>query len=870
MAASRRLREYRQRRSFGTTPEPQGGDERHATTEASGNRFVIQEHHASRLHWDLRLEHDGVLMSWALPRGLPDDPDQNRLAIHTEDHPVEYLTFEGEIPRGEYGAGTMTIWDRGTYVAEKFEDDKLVVELTGERVHGTYALFQTENNWLIHRMDRPEAGSAPAPTSGNEPVPDTRTGTRADTHPGARPGSIEPMKAVPAESSQLPSDEDAWAFEVKWDGVRALAFRAEGSLRLISRTGTDITKQYPEIAPLARQLGARQVVLDGELVAFDDNGRPSFQHLQPRMNVTSDAKIRQHQRTHPVTYIIFDLLHLDGRSVMDQPYTERRRELEELDLDEAHWQVPGYHRGDARALLEATREQGIEGLIAKRLDSPYRPGRRSGDWLKVKNVYRQEMVIGGWTAGTGSREGSIGALLIGYYDDDGTGDGAAKLRYAGKVGTGFDSRTLRDLHRRLKGRERSDSPFTGRQPPKGAVFAEPELVCEVEFREWTRSGTVRQASYQGLRDDKPAREVVRETPAGAASDTESNSDTKSNSGAASSSDNKSSSGTGHDGTRDRLPEGTVTVEGRTLKLTNLDKIFYPDAGVTKGDVIEYYRALAPALLPHLRGRPLTMKRYPDGVRGENFFEKRCPQWRPDWVTTISIYSDSQREEIEYCVVEDLPTLLWTANLASLELHTLLATAQPTARSGGGGRKRSGTGDPERPTMVVFDLDPGQGSGLADCARVATSLRDLFDHLDLEVLVKSSGSKGLHLAIPLNTDVTYDDTKPFAHAVAQLAEKEWPDDVVSRMTKSRRRGKVLVDWSQNSGHKTTVAPFSLRAREHPTVSVPLSWPEVEAVASSDAEPASLLLDVDQVLQQIDERSALFQPLLERQQSLPDLS
>jgi bifunctional non-homologous end joining protein LigD len=468
-----RLAEYRRRRSFGKTPEPTGD----ARQKSADNRFVVQQHNARRLHWDLRLEHEGVLRSWALPRGFPDDPEQNRLAVQTEDHPLD--DFEGEIPAGQYGAGTMTIWDRGTYEAEKFGDDKVVMRLDGKRVHGMYALFKTKNDWLIHRMDPPEGPANP------------------------EPGSLTPMNATLAD---LPGNEDDWGFEIKWDGVRALAHCEPGRLHLISRNGRDITGQYPEISRMSRQIGARRVILDGELVAFDDAGRPSFQRLQPRMHVTSETEIRRRQQQTPVTYVIFDLLYAEGRSLLDEPYDVRRRELAELKLSGASWQVPDYHRGEGTALREASREQGLEGIIAKRLNSRYRPGRRTRDWLKIKNVRSQEVVIGGWLAGKGRREGELGALLVGYHDD-------GELRYAGKVGTGFDAEALKLLRRRLGALERKGSPFTGRQPEKGAVFVRPELVCEVTFSEWTRAGTLRHPSYQGLRTDKAPTDVVRETTA---------------------------------------------------------------------------------------------------------------------------------------------------------------------------------------------------------------------------------------------------------------------------------------------------------------------------------------------------------------------
>jgi bifunctional non-homologous end joining protein LigD len=479
-----KLREYRKKRTFGDTPEPAGEPGEAPVTEG---RFVIQEHHATRLHWDLRLEHDGVLASWALPRGVPEDPNDNRLAVRTEDHPLEYLDFHGTIPAGNYGAGEMTIWDRGTYEAEKWEEKKIVARLHGERVRGRYALFQTRGkNWMIHRMDPPAAGREPMPRG------------------------IEPMKATLAS---LPADDARWAYEIKWDGVRAISYCEPGHIRIESRNLRDITKGYPEVRRIVEELGGRSAVLDGELVAFDEAGRPSFQRLQRRMHLASETEIRRRAGEIPVVYVIFDLLYLDGRSLFGDPYEARREALEGLGLDGDAWQTPAYHRGDGAALLAASRERGLEGIVAKRLGSAYIPGRRSRDWLKVKNVRAQEVVIGGWLPGKGRREGELGALLVGYYEPDG---GERRLRYAGKVGTGFADPDLRLLRERLAPLAREDSPFEGRQPEKGSRFVDPELVAQVEFNEWTSAGTLRHPSYQGLRDDKPAAEVVREEPASSA------------------------------------------------------------------------------------------------------------------------------------------------------------------------------------------------------------------------------------------------------------------------------------------------------------------------------------------------------------------
>jgi bifunctional non-homologous end joining protein LigD len=461
-----RLGAYREKRDFATTAEP------------SGRRFVVQEHRARRLHWDLRLENDGVLVSWALPRGIPAHPDENRLAVHTEDHPLEYLEFEGEIPRGEYGAGTMSVWDRGTFETEKFREDEVIATFHGERLKGRYALFRTRgDDWLIHRMDPPVE-------PGYEPMPDR----------------IAPMLA---RSGNLPRDEEAYGFEVKWDGIRTVLFCDHGHLTLQGRNFTDFTPRYPEVRELARELGARRLVLDGEVVAFDDEGRPSFERLQTRMHLASDSAVRRRMRDTPVTYVIFDLLYLDGHSTMPLAYEDRRKVLEALALEGPAWRTPAYHRGEGTALLEATRELGIEGILAKRLDCPYEPGRRSSGWIKVKNVCLQDVVIGGWTPGEGGRAGHLGALAVGVMED-------GRLVYAGKVGTGFTERTLAMLERELEPLRRDESPFEGRQPPKGTVFVEPRLVASVEFREWTNSGTLRAPSFKGLRPDKDPQDCVRE------------------------------------------------------------------------------------------------------------------------------------------------------------------------------------------------------------------------------------------------------------------------------------------------------------------------------------------------------------------------
>jgi bifunctional non-homologous end joining protein LigD len=497
---AKKLEKYREMRDFEATTEPSGrakGERperpkrKRARTRAP--RFVVQEHHARSLHWDLRLERDGVLVSWAIPKGIPMDPKRNHLAVHVEDHPLEYIDFAGEIPEGSYGAGTVEIWDEGTYEEHKFEEDEVMVTLHGKRLEGKYVLFRTRGkNWMIHRMDPPEPG--------REPMPDR----------------IVPMLATLAD---LPAKDEGWAYEVKWDGVRAIVYVEGGRVRMTSRNLRDITPQYLELRALGPELGAREVILDGEIVTFDEDGRPSFGRLQRRMHVGSESAVRRLMKTLPVVYIAFDLLYLDGHSTMALPYEERRRLLEDLKLSGPHWQTPAYHVGEGRALLEATKTQGLEGIVAKRFGSTYQPGKRTRDWLKVKNQLAQEFVIGGWLPGKGGRSGRIGALAVGYYEVTEAAGAQAdqegrpqRLIYAGNVGTGFKEEDLVRLGELLEPLRRDTSPFDGRQPPKQTIFVEPRLIAEIEFRAWTQNKTLRAPSFKGLRDDKDPQDVVLEQP----------------------------------------------------------------------------------------------------------------------------------------------------------------------------------------------------------------------------------------------------------------------------------------------------------------------------------------------------------------------
>jgi bifunctional non-homologous end joining protein LigD len=476
---------YRRKRSAERTPEPVPATDRVARRKKkAGNSFVIQEHHATALHWDFRLERDGVLVSWAVPKGLPLDPADNHLAVHTEDHPLEYATFEGDIPAGEYGGGQVILWDQGSYDLEKWDEREVKVVLHGKRVSGRYVLFKTgsrDRDWMVHRMDPPPEGFESMPTL------------------------IHPMLAVLRED--VPSDDANYGYEFKWDGVRAVVYVDGGRARVLSRNDRDVSSSYPELRVLAESLGSRRVVLDGEIVTLDDGGRPSFEALQARMHVTNPAQVRRLTQQVPITYLVFDVLYLDGRSLLDETYVERRRVLESLQLSGPSWQTPPHFEGGGRDVWDASKEQGLEGVIAKRLDSRYLPGKRSDLWLKVKNLRTQEVVIGGWKPGEGRRKGAIGSLLIGVPGADG-------LDYVGHVGTGFTDAMLRELENLITPLAREDSPFASPVPrmhTKDARWVNPEVVGEVAFGEWTKAGILRHPRWRGLRPDKPAVDVVRES-----------------------------------------------------------------------------------------------------------------------------------------------------------------------------------------------------------------------------------------------------------------------------------------------------------------------------------------------------------------------
>jgi bifunctional non-homologous end joining protein LigD len=766
-----KLTEYRRKRDARKTPEP-SGRARKARTKAP--IFVVQRHDARRLHYDFRLERDGVLLSWAVPKGVPLAPGQQHLAVHVEDHPLEYATFEGEIPKGQYGAGTVEIWDRGTYeLLDEKKDGGLTVRLDGTRLNGTWALVPAKlsgdpKNWLILRK-RDES---------------TPTAKAQATH--------MPMLATLADELPVGSD---WLYEVKWDGYRAIARVAGGEATLTSRRGNDLTERFRGVASaLEAALRTPDAVLDGEVCALDEHGRSSFSAMQ------------QGKKETPIVYYVFDVLEVDGEPLVDLPLVERRERLEGL-LDRRSRTVRISETfEDGKALFEAVKKEGLEGVVAKRKDSRYLPGRRTRDWLKVKARNRQEFVIAGYTGGQGRRAGRFGSLVLGVFR-------GRELVYAGNVGTGFSEKEIDGLLEALRPLERPDPPF--KVVPKmprvrrgDVVWVEPKLVCEAEFVEWTHEGHLRAPVFVGLREDKAPEDVRRELP-------------------------KS----------DEIGKGK-----RSLKLSNLDKVFWPDEGITKGDLIEYYRAVAEVAVPHLKDRPFTMKRYPDGWQGKFFFQKDAPKHMPDWIPTVAVQATTREQPrrtrtIRAPLVNDELALAWMANMGCIDLNTWYSRVDK----------------PDRPDFVLFDLDPSPDVGFKETVQVALLVKEVLDALKLESFVKTSGSDGMHVLVPIERRSTYADTREFAEIVAGTLARTNRGLVTTEWSKAKRRG-VLIDANQNGEGKTIASVYSVRPRAGAPVSTPLRWNEV----TEDLDPQDFTMQV--ALDRIDRHGDLFQGVLTTKQSL----
>lgn len=801
------LKEYARKRKFEKTPEPPPAP----APPASSLRFCIQRHDATRLHYDLRLEVDGVYKSWAVPKGVTLDPTKKNLAMHVEDHPIEYGKFEGNIPKGEYGGGSVMLWDRGAYEvlgdtppAEQLKRGDFKFRLHGEKLKGDFAIVLMKgrgkgNEWLvIKKRDGHEqvnwdveehaysvlTGRTQEEIAQDKPAK-SPAGAAAAIDPASLKGSAAaPMpKALPPMMATLAGHVPKggnWVYEIKWDGVRALCFVEDGAMYILSRTGHRCERQYPELTVLPHHLKARTAILDGEIAVLDEQGRPRFSLIQPRIAQTDPNSVAHLSRSTPVTLFAFDLLYLDGYDLRGCPLTERRRALEAVLETSERIRISAHFETGGEEMLEAARQAGLEGVVAKQKDSRYEP-RRSRAWMKLKVHYEQEFVICGFTHG--ERE-YFSSLVLGRYDD-------GVLRHCGQVGTGFNDRTIREIYSKLEPLITDKNPF--RAKPKALrkiTWVKPELVCQVRFVEWTPDGQLRAPSFQGLRPDVDPRSCVREEPAPPEEE---------------------------DPPAEAAPprgplipperkELSVQVGPRTLKFTNLNKVFYPKDGYTKRDLINYYDSIAEIILPHLRDRPLSLKRYPNGIEADYFFQKNADDF-PDWIRVEPIASDEKT--INYVICNDRETLLWLTHLGCIDQNPWM----------------SRVGSLQNPDFILIDLDPVECSYdlIVEAAQLT---KTKLDQLGLRAYPKTTGGDGMHLYVPLEPVYTYDQVRSFAEILSHLVLSEKPNLFTTpRSVSKRKKGRVYFDYLQIATSKTISAPYVLRAHAGAPVATPLRWDEV---------------------------------------------
>jgi bifunctional non-homologous end joining protein LigD len=814
------LEEYRKKRKFTKTPEPTGGKSKRGT----GLKFVVQKHAASRLHYDFRLEVDGVLKSWAVPKGPSLNPKDKRLAMMVEDHPFDYRTFEGTIPEGNYGAGTVMVWDQGEVVGVESKDragserelrdglekGRLSFVLQGEKLRGEFSLVKMnrrgENAWLLMKKRDEFASEEDVLAEGrsvisgrnlDEIAEGARPKKRTRTQSGAKRATPGPAAAVveplpPARNGRFitpmlatlvdePFDKEGWVFEVKWDGFRAIAETTSRTARLYSRNQKSFDERFRPIAEALRGLG-RTAVFDGEIVVLDEQGRSHFQLLQNYQR-TGEGDLR---------YYVFDLLKLDRRDLRRLPLVKRKKQLAEVIEGLPNILLSEHVEERGIDFFRAAQEQGLEGIIAKNGASIYRDGVRSENWLKIKTHRRQEAVIGGYTEPKGSRK-ELGALVLGVFEGD-------KFVYIGHTGGGFNTESLGEVRARLEKLQRKTCPFA--EVPKTntpAKWVSPKLVCEVRFQEWTQDGRMRQPIFLGLREDKEAAAVVRELP-------------KSASAASARATKKTGSKSATRAKKSSSPKraATKSASSEELKLTNLDKIYWPNDGYTKGDLIDYYRTVAPVLLPLLKDRPMSLHRHPNGIGKPSFFQKDVSnQPPPDWVETIDLHSESTNENVKFIVCQNEDSLLYIANLGCIELNPW----------------HSRIPDLDNPDYMLIDLDP-QGQPFDEVVRTALTVRRILENAGATTLCKTSGKRGIHIVVPLAAKYDYDTVRQFAEIVANMTHAESPETTSVVRSPSKRRNKIYLDFLQNSRGQTVAAPYSVRPAPGATVSTPLKWSEVK--------------------------------------------
>jgi len=848
-----KLEEYRRKRQFNRTPEPPGAIEAPAKPSSSGKRlpnpklailegpatsglatenvFVVQKHSATRLHYDFRLAIDGTLKSWAVPKGPSLNTSDKRLAVQTEDHPLEYGGFEGKIPEGSYGAGTVMVWDRGSFLVEGTLDAEAQLKkgdfkfiLNGEKLRGSFVLVKIKhsekgNEWLLikhkdaaenpaYQIDAHDGSVLTGRTIDEikQELPPKRSAIPiqpADLHPvrkSAMPSRIGPMLAT---LSNQPFSDANWLFEIKWDGVRALAHLSNNSLTLRSRNNVDITKRYPELASLAKNIAAREAVIDGELVALNEQGHSDFELLQQRMHVRAPSE--KLVVSTPVVYFVFDLLYCDGFDLREAPLLQRKRLLQRLLFPSSTFRYADHQLEQGKELFELARQHGLEGIVAKRTDSIY-VSDRSASWLKLKVTQTVDAVVAGWT---GPRTSGLkfGSLLLGLYD-------GKKLRFIGHVGTGFDAGKQNEIFARLEELSSSTCPFDAKPVTNEKPFwISPALVARVKFSDWTNERALRHPVFIGLREDIQPTDCSWETEAAAPPQTDvvhapqivgrvltdkSKIESELFSG--------------------RSETLSFELDGKRLRLSNLNKIYFPESAYTKRDLLAYYYSIADYILPFVKNRALVLRRYPDGIKGQAFFQKDLRDGLPDWFKTVPIDSEERGKEIHYATADDLASLLFLAGLGCIDHNPW----------------SSPISDLDHPDYFFFDLDPSDGTEFSIVIAVAKALHEKLDALKLKHFLKTSGATGFHIFIPVEPVYTYEQLRTFAEIIARGVTAEHPNLVTSERTVAKRPvGRVLIDVAQNAQGRPLAAAYSVRAFPKAPVSAPVQPRELRATLKPES-------------------------------------
>ncbi len=792
------LKEYEKKRDFKQTSEPRGGD-----SDSKTLSFVVQRHHASHLHYDFRLELDGTLKSWAVPKGPSLNPDDKRLAMMVEDHPIDYQHFEGIIPNGNYGAGVVLIWDKGTYesLADKRADDvktlraglksgNLKFRLHGQILNGEFALVKLknseDNSWLLikHNDEFAEKGfdsEAFVPDNVKamknnkdgkaKALPKNHKVKAHDSHPGSKTEVEDKEESIPdnepaqggayrpmmAKLESKITDREGWIYERKLDGYRALGYTGSKA-KLISRNGIDFSKDYTKVTAELKAIHGN-AILDGELVIEDKDGRSRFQDIQ---HYDGDTK------TLTLKYYVFDLLKLDGHDVRGMELIKRKALLQKLIHQNPQPSIiyNEHIEGQGEKLFDEARKQGWEGVIGKDGQSQYSSGKRSDRWLKFKYQNSQEAIICGYTAPTGSRK-NFGALVLGINQ-------GSHIKYIGNCGTGFNEEILKEVFAQLKPLQTDEKPFNEKPHQRSKItWVKPELVCEVWYTEWTADGHLRHPVFKGLREDKEKDKVVMETPEKQMADDE-----------------------------------VITYGRKKVKVSHLNKVFWKDEGITKGELIRYYQSMADYIIPFLKDRPISMRRQPNGIDDPGFFQKDNTNNLPDWIKTEKLYSESNDKDINYIIGTDAATLLYMVNLGCIEINPWLSTYK----------------HPDNPDYMVIDIDP-HDVPFSYAVDTALKTKEIFDEMKINCFIKTSGSKGLHIYTYLGAKYDYDLVKTFAEYVAHLVHDELPDITSIERSPAKRPNKVYIDFLQNRRGQTIACPYSVRPKPGATVSAPLHWHEV---------------------------------------------